>query len=74
MGVFIFPKTVLHQNGILSDDKKDGKRGIRVYPPWDLTTNKQAQKTQLWQIDYFVALLENKQIDVEKIQILFQKK
>ena len=71
-GVFIFPKTVLHQNSILSDEKKDGKRGIRVYPPWDLTTNKQAQKTQLWQCDYFVALVEIKQIDVEKIKILFK--
>ena len=71
-GIFIFPKTVLHQNSILSDEKKDGKRGIRVYPPWDLTANKQAQKTQLWQSNYFIELLENKQIDVEKVKILFQ--
>jgi hypothetical protein len=53
IGVFIFPKAVLHQNKIISDDKKDGKRGIRVYPPWDIPTSKQALKTQEWQTKYF---------------------
>lgn len=31
----------------------DGKRGFRVYPKWDIPTNKQAIETQKWQLDYF---------------------
>ncbi|WP_107039133.1 MepB family protein [Brumimicrobium mesophilum] len=55
-GVFIFPKAVLHQKKIISDERKDGKRGIRVYPLWDLPMSKQAIKTQEWQIKYFFEL------------------
>ncbi|TCC91999.1 hypothetical protein EZ428_09690 [Pedobacter frigiditerrae] len=58
-GQFIFPKSVLIKKGIISSDKKQGKRGIRVYPTWDLTINKQAQKTQQWQTEYFVEILED---------------
>lgn len=54
-GVFIFPKSVLISKGIVSD-KKEGKRAIRVYPSWDITTNKQAQKTQKWQLEYFLEI------------------
>ncbi len=53
LGLFVFPKSVLHYNKILSDDVRNGKRGIRVYPGWDLTTSKQAQKTQQWQTKIF---------------------
>lgn len=66
IGVFIFPKAVLHQNHILSDDSRDGKRGFRVYPIWDVTNNKQAQKTQTWQLNYFLELTEGKIIVLEK--------
>ena len=51
-GVFIFNKTVLSENRILTNQK--GKRGIRIYPNWSVTENKQAQKTQNWQTKYFV--------------------
>lgn len=63
-GVFIFPKMALYENKILSDKNKDGKRGIRVYPTWNITTNKQAQKTQTWQANYFLNLTEN--IDLKR--------
>ncbi|WP_316765428.1 MepB family protein [Pedobacter frigiditerrae] len=53
-GQFIFPKSILLEKGIISSNKAQGKRGIRVYPPWDVTLNKQAQKTQQWQTEYFV--------------------
>ncbi|MEO8760349.1 MAG: MepB family protein [Bacteroidia bacterium] len=53
-GQFIFPRSVLHSKGILSDKNKEGKRAIRVYPPWDKTANKQATKTQQWQLNYFL--------------------
>ena len=53
LGQFIFPKTVLIEKGIISQNEKEGKRGIRVYPPWDEATNRQAEKTQNWQVNYF---------------------
>ncbi len=55
-GQFIFPKYVLLDKGIMAGNNKEGKRGIRVYPPWDTATNKQAEKTQLWQTKYFVRI------------------
>jgi hypothetical protein len=58
-GQFIFPKSILLEKGIISNNEKQGKRGIRVYPIWDVTTSKQAQKTQLWQTKYFVEILED---------------
>ncbi len=69
-GLFIFPKRVLFENGILSDTSKVGKRGIRVYPTWDVTTNKQAQKTQLWQTAYFLEISHNNQFDLGKAKTL----
>lgn len=69
-GVFIFPKTVLYENKILSDKTREGKRGIRIYPPWDLTTNKQARKTQRWQTKYFLDISPDKEIDLEKVKSL----
>ncbi|MBB6004366.1 MepB family protein [Arcicella rosea] len=65
-GQFIFPKSVLAEHGILTNDGKEGKRGIRVYPPWDLATNKQAVKTQSWQLKYFLPINENNQYSVLK--------
>ena len=56
LGQFIFPASVMNEKGIFSQNKKQGKRGIRVYPPWDKTENNQARKTQAWQIKYFLSL------------------
>jgi hypothetical protein len=52
-GVFKFSKETLIEHGILSTEKKDGKRGFRVYPIWDKPISKQALKTQQWQLNYF---------------------
>lgn len=66
-GQFIFPKSVLIDKGIISSSKKEGKRGIRVYAPWDKTENKQAIKTQKWQTDYFISINNNfSDIDLAK--------
>lgn len=54
LGQFIFPKAVLAHRGIISKTGKGGKRGIRVYPPWDIPVSKQAERTQAWQTKYFV--------------------
>ncbi|MBC7846235.1 MAG: MepB family protein [Flavobacterium sp.] len=53
-GQFIFPKKVLADRGIITQNGKSGKRGIRVYPPWDIPKSKQAEKTQSWQLNYFL--------------------
>ena len=65
LGQFIFPKSVLADNGIITKNGKAGKRGIRVYPIWDITTNKQAMKTQSWQTKYFMAIKNDSSIDLE---------
>lgn len=52
-GVFVFPKEVLVQKGIVSKNGTGGKLGIRVYPSWDITDNPQAKRTQAWQVNYF---------------------
>ena len=56
----------------LAAEKKDGKRGFRVYPIWDLAINKQAEKTQKWQLNYFVEY--NDKTDLEFVKKLFQQK
>src|ERR1700722_3340127 len=53
-GQFIFPKSVLCEKSILSTREKEGKRAIRIYPPWDKPTSLQAKKTQMWQLEYFL--------------------
>jgi hypothetical protein len=70
-GQFIFPKSVLSQQGIISTNLKEGKRGIRVYPPWDLTMSKQAQKTQKWQLECFLEIPLNKSVNLEKAKQLY---
>ena len=69
-GLFIFPKSILIAKGVVSD-KKEGKRAIRVYPPWDTTTSEQAQKTQKWQLDYFLDMPKDKVIDSKRAKSLF---
>jgi len=68
-GQFIFPKSILLEKGIFSTATKEGKRATRVYPPWDATTSKQAQKTQQWQLDFFYKISPD--IDLNKFRRLF---
>jgi hypothetical protein len=72
-GQFIFPKSVLCEQGILTVNNKEGKRGFRVYPPWDKTTNKQAIKTQNWQLNYFLDLSNFESDTLEKAKTLYNK-
>ncbi|MEJ1241021.1 MepB family protein [Chryseolinea sp. T2] len=73
-GQFIFPKSVLVEKGILTVGNKEGKRGIRVYPPWDDPSNKQGEKTQSWQLKYFVSIKSNSVADLNLIKELFELK
>lgn len=70
-GQFVFPKLVLCEKGVISKEGKGGKRGIRVYPPWDTTENRQAIETQKWQIPYFFEIPLNVQTNVSRIRKLF---
>lgn len=61
-GQFIFPKSVLVKQGILTSGRKEGKRAMRVYPPWDTTTSPQAKKIQKWQLEYFFECVKNQDL------------
>jgi hypothetical protein len=71
LGHFVFPKPVLAAKGIISSGSKEGKRGIRVYPPWDIAVNKQAQKTQQWQLDYFIEIPTESPVDTVRVEKLY---
>ena len=70
-GQFIFPKSVLLNQGIISGSLKQGKRGIRVYPCWDTTNNKQAEKTQKWQLEYFLDISQENDINLDRAERLY---
>ena len=72
-GQFIFPKSVLADNGIITRNGKEGKRGIRVYPPWDITTNRQAVKTQSWQTKYFLTIKNDNSTELDLVKKLLAK-
>ncbi len=69
-GQFVFPKSVLIKKGIISTQKKEGKRAFRVYPKWDVVKNKQAEQTQKWQLNYFYEI--NNSIDLKKVSELYE--
>ena len=69
-GFFIFPKTILLENKILSTKDIEGKRGIRVYPSWDQPANEQALKTQCWQSKYFIQIKNELTFESEKFKQL----
>ncbi len=72
LGLFIFPKSVLLSKGIISQKGEGGKRGIRVYPPWDMVSTKRAENTQSWQEKYFVWIKDNEQNYLNLIKTLLK--
>ena len=72
-GQFIFPKSILLGHKIISNKTQSGKLAIRVYPPWDVTVSEQAKKTQIWQLQYFLELSNNKSIDYVRANVLYKK-
>lgn len=72
LGQFIFPKSVLYKHKLLSKNTMGGKRAMRVYPPWDQVENNTAKKTQAWQLQYFLLIDANIQIDITKLQPLLR--
>lgn len=69
-GQFVFPKSTLIEKGIISTKDREGKRGFRVYPAWDIAQTKQAEKTQKWQENYFYEIEE--ETDLKKVNRLYQ--
>lgn len=69
-GQFVFPKSLLIKKEIISTAIKEGKRAFRVYPNWDIVSNKQAEKTQKWQLDYFYEI--NDSTDLKKVAELYK--
>lgn len=53
IGYFVFEKDVLIEKGIISSKKKVGKRGFRIYPPWEIPSSRQATVSQNWQVEHF---------------------
>ena len=60
---------ILEEKGYLQSQSKKGKLGFRVYPSWDKTENKQAQRTQNWQLNYFIET----PISILKIKTLYSE-
>jgi len=71
LGQFVFPKSILCERDILSNEGIGGKRAMRVYPPWDKPTSRQAIKTQEWQLQYFLEIPLNTPINYERTKMLY---
>ena len=71
-GYFIFPKLLLTEKQILTSDSGEGKRGFRIYPAWDISLNKQAEKTQQWQSEYFIDMALPEDLITEKLTAIFR--
>ena len=54
-GHFRFPAGALARHGVLGTDAKPGKRGFRLYTPWDTDLNAGATKAWAWQRGFFTA-------------------
>lgn len=72
-GFFIFPKAVLEKENLILGEVKVGKRGFRLYADWHLTDSTQAEKTKLWQSQYFINYSDRKNTILEKFAKLIQK-
>lgn len=68
-GLFLFSKSALTENKILTNATKEGKRGFRVYPNWDIPENKQAEKTKAWQMEFFVDLDDDSELEMLRLKL-----
>lgn len=70
-GQFVFPREVLIKQEILTQGKRQGKMGIRVYPIWDHPISSQAQATQRWQLPYFIEFGQDSEGDSVDLRRLY---
>ncbi len=73
LGQFVLPMETLRRRGIVSTDGVGGKRAFRVYPPWVTTTNRQAERAQLWQLEHFLPLHQDEPVDLCRAQELYHQ-
>ncbi|MFN3019406.1 MepB family protein [Chryseobacterium sp. TY3] len=73
-GFLIFSKVVLVKNKILTTENVLGQRCFRLYPDWDNPTNRQAEKTKLWQSYFFFNVTKSNNNRLEKIRTVFDFK
>lgn len=72
-GQFVFPKSVLCDRDIVSNNGIGGKRAMRVYPPWDTTISRQASASQRWQCEHFLDMKPGHVVDANRVhQLYFQ--
>jgi hypothetical protein len=70
-GQFVFSRQVLVEYGLVSVNGQGGKRGFRVYPPWEDVESRQARRTQAWQCKYFLNLRNASDVDLNKARMLY---
>ncbi|MEE1739022.1 MepB family protein [Streptomyces sp. BE147] len=70
-GQFVLPREVLCERDIMSRNGTGGKRGFRVYPPWTTTTNRQAGRTQTWQLNHYLPVGEDGPADTDRARALY---
>ncbi len=71
-GIFLFSKHVLTYQQILTSKNKEGKRGFRIYPNWDIPTSKQAEKTKKWQQKHFIDMTNAGNQSTEKFNAIIK--
>lgn len=71
-GQFIFDQKILLEKHIMSQGTKEGKRAFRLYPPWTKAISKEAEKTQKWQLPYFVSSEQEVTRSFEEVCRLFK--
>lgn len=72
-GFFLFPKLILSEKQILTTNNREGKRGFRVYPDWDIPENRQAEKTKSWQTKYFIDISNMETASHEKFYSILEQ-
>jgi hypothetical protein len=70
-GLFVFPFAALEKHGVASTGTREGKRALRVYPPWTTCMSAQAERTQRWQVEYFLQVGHNGDFDAKRGRKLF---
>ncbi|MFJ1887374.1 MepB family protein [Streptomyces sp. NPDC088170] len=70
-GQFVFPRDVLCERDIVSRNGIGGKRAFRVYPPWVTAPNRQAERTQAWQVAYFLPVGNDEALDQVRCRALY---
>ncbi|MNK57849.1 MepB protein [compost metagenome] len=73
-GFFILPKAILEKENLISSELKVGKRGFRIYADWHFPNSKQAEKTKLWQMQFFIDFSQKQSSIIEKLETILNSK